>query len=296
MFDITGFLNRNFDEIIPAKDGLELRVNCPSCADHKHHLWVNTEKQTCHCFKCGYSAGWIRLVMDVMGCEYYQALGELYHKPRMVDYHSQFGGKQVELIKEVGLPDGFTNLLTSDTPDSRRALAYIRMRGFTDRHISYHNIGVATSVPNRLIIPIEKDYWQARRLYEWMEPKYLNPESDAGDAIFNSQALELYEEVVICEGAFSAMAIGENSVALIGKECPDAKFKRLASAQVSSYILAVEQEARKEMGKLADKLNREGKIVTMWYYEAGYDPAENDGEIIVKHWDLKTQIESKLGG
>lgn len=294
MLDVTDFVNRNFDPVTPAKDGDELRVNCPYCIDDKQHMYISTILQTCHCFKCGTSASWVSLAMSVLQCTYWVALGELYHKPRMVDFTAVFNGKQVTMLKAVTLPDGFANILNADTPTARLAYRYVIRRSFTDRHISYYNLGVSPSVSYRLIIPIEGEYWQGRRLYEWMEPKYLNPANPAKDAIFNSQALDLYEEVVVCEGAFSAMAVGENAVALIGKECPNEKADRLMAASVKRYILTVEPEAIPEMSKLANKLYKAGKEVELWYYNG--DPAEYEGNIKKVEWSFKTQVMNLLGG
>lgn len=292
MLDITGFLNRNFDSTISAKDGDELRVNCPNCDDDKHHLYVNVHKQICHCFKCDYSSNWVELVMLAMNCEYYIALGELYEKPRMVDFQKAFGNNQ-KLTKTVCLPDGFVNLLHSLSLTALFGRKYVWRRGFTNRHITYYNLGIADSVPYRIIIPIEGEYWQGRATHDWMEPKYINPQIDARSVIFNSQALDLYDEVVVCEGAFSAMAVGENAIALIGKHCTDEKFERLAKACVSRFILTVEPETNGEMEKLADKLSKSGKDVTMWYYNTG-DPADNDGKIERKDWNFKSKVEAKL--
>lgn len=292
MLDISGWLDRNFDGVKPG-NGDELRVNCPMCEDDKQHLYINTVKQVCHCFKCDYSGSWVNLVIAVTGYEYWRALGELYNKPRMVDFQKAFGDNQTRLTKTVCLPDGFVNLLHDATKTGKQGRGYIHNRGFTDRHITYYNLGMAYSIPCRIIIPIEGEYWQGRAIYGWLEPKYINPEVDARSVIFNSQALDLYDEVAVCEGAFSAMAIGENAIALIGKHCTDEKFERLSKAKTQSYILAVEPEAHKEMSGLADKLSKAGKTVTMWYYGNG-DPAENDGQIERKDWNFKSKVEAKL--
>lgn len=295
MLEIEGFIHRNFDDYT-STNGDEIRVNCPICIDDKQHMYINVVNHKCHCFKCGYSRGWIGLVMDMTGLAYWQALGELYAKPRMVDFHSTFnGGKLLELEKVVELPDGFENLLTSQQPIALKMRQYLAKRGFTDRHVTRYNLGVS-DLKYRIIIPIEHDYWQGRRLYDWMEPKYINPEAKSKDFIFNSEALHSYDEVVICEGAFSAMAIGENGIALIGKECPEEKFERLASAKVGKYILAVEIEARKQMAELATKFNRIGKEVELWLYGQDSDPADDDGKTQRVSWSFKERVRMAIGG
>jgi len=287
MFDVVSFVERNFPEC--NQSGFELQVCCPMCDDSKQHLYINTQRQVCHCFKCGYSNNWVGLVMDVTGLPYYRAIGELYHVPRMRDFHSKIEVKQ-DARPAVQLPEGFKNILLAE---AKRARTYLNNRGITDKQIAHYNLGIAVSVPGRIIIPIEFDYWQGRRLYKWMDPKYINPKNPAKEAVFNSIALSLYEEVVICEGAFSAMAVGDNATALIGKECPQEKLERFGGSKVSKFVVALDSDARKHAMILADKLSRLGKDVEIWEFNSG-DPAENDGTVRKQDYNFKTKVEAML--
>jgi hypothetical protein len=291
MLDIQNFLDRNFTDVLTSQKG-ELRVDCPFCNDSKHHMYIDSDQShpVYHCFKCDAKGNWFSLVMNMTGMTYIQALGELYAKPRMVNFEGITSGKQVKLSQVVTLPDGFHNLMDG-TDEARLMRNYLHKRGFGVYHIDRYNIGHSSEHPARIIIPIEGEYWQGRRLYDYMRPKYLNPDVPADNVIFNATALEMFDEVVVCEGAFSAMTIGDNGIALIGKACPPPKFERLASAKTSKYVLAVEPEAHKIMTELANKLYKAGKQVECWYYDG--DPNENVG-IIKKDWNLRTQVEAML--
>ena len=85
-YDIESFVTRNFDDYRyygnPVSD---IQVCCTQCEDTKYHLHINLDssKPVVHCFRCGYSANWIKFVMNVSGLSYWNAVGELYVIPKI---------------------------------------------------------------------------------------------------------------------------------------------------------------------------------------------------------------------
>jgi hypothetical protein len=171
------------------------------------------------------------------------------------------------------------------------AKKYAKKRGFPDWYWARYNLGVADSVGWRLIIPVEKSYYQARALTSWLEPKYTNPSYKAEEYLFNSSALEIYDEIVICEGCFNAMAVGENAIALLGKEVPKKKLARLVQSSVKRFIVALDKDALSWSVALADSLKRFGKEVIIWEFDTSADPAEGGTYKTIPYDPFKTQIE-----
>lgn len=305
MLDVESFVYRFFDEV--GKYGnpvTDLTVDCQFCGnrvgrhDTKRHLHISINKEVVHCFRCDYKNNWVGFVMDVTGYPYYRAIGELYYTPRMKDFEkkvSSLWGDNGNPSRDVTLPEDFYPLSSKMMlPTMRLARSYLRKRGFNAWYWKRYNLGVADSVPHRVIIPVEKNYWQGRRLHEWMEPKYLNPKIPSGDLLFNAPALEQYEEVVICEGAFSAMHVGTNAIALIGKEVPKEKLERLAWSKVSRFIVALDSDATLHAVQLANKLSKLGKMdIIVWKYQDG-DPAENNGVVVAEEYNFKYHVASLL--
>ncbi len=306
MYDIEGFISRQFEDYkFYGNPPSDISICCPFCDsrgsgdDTKYHLNVHldSDKQVVHCFRCGYSSNWIQFVIDVTGFPYWQARGELYVTPNVredmkefVEY--KFDHKPLETIsKTYDLPHDF--MLMSDFRNKgklmREARIYLHRRGIQIKDYWKYNFGVAPSIGYRVIIPIEKGYWQGRAMYNWITPKYLNPKLPARDILFNAGALNLYNEVVVCEGAFSAMAVGDNAIALIGKEPTVEKTHRLVSSEVETFIIALEENAFPSMSILADSLAANGKKVIIWGYKGLDDPADNHG-YSVKTYDLKTKV------
>lgn len=294
MLDISPWLHRRFDDCrLYGNPVTDLRVDCFKCGDAGGHLHVSIIKHTCHCFRCGYSASWIRLVMDVDKVSYYKAVGELYEKPKISEWAKvtyddiDIASRGVDFHSDsIALPKDFIMLRDTLSGYEYEKL-YLRKRGFSSDYWIRYNLGVSDTYENRIIIPIELGYWQGRAIWSWMMPKYVNPKSMSRHYIFNSVAL-MYDEVVICEGAFSAMAIGHNAIALLGKEASKEKLDRLIMSNVSRFVITVEPDAMKHMLRLADVLHNNGKQVVLWIYKKG-DPADTD-----LHIDLRYDFHSKV--
>jgi len=308
MFEIDDFVYRNFED--PATYGnpmSDYRVLCPFCIDRvgtddtKGKLHIGVDVQAVHCFRCGYSAGWIQFVKDILHCNYVEAIKELYVTPKIRDDISKtvMEGLTVpavvkKVVEDLSLPTDFVSLMGT-TEDCKllqaTAKKYARKRGFPEWFWARYNLGIAESVGWRLIIPVEKNYYQARALASWLEPKYTNPPTQAEEYLFNAGALEIYDEVVITEGCFNAMAVGENAIALLGKEAPKKKLARLLQSEVTKYIIALDKDAMVWSVRLAEELRRFGKEVTVWSFETEADSAEH-GKYQTIHYDaFKTRMQ-----
>lgn len=304
MYDIEGFVGRNFDDYnyygSPVTD---LKVCCPFCPDrgagddqdYHLHIHIDPDKQVVHCFRCGYARSWIYFVIDITGLSYWQAVGELYVVPRLQDDIKGRLAVRVEEAKPkkaAALPEDFQPLHKTNIQESHLAhvaRAYMKSRNFSINVCRQYNIGISEDVGYRIIIPIEHGYWQGRTIYKWLKPKYINPKSPARDILFNAAALELYNEVVICEGAFSAMAVGNNAIALIGKEPTEEKTRRILKSGADTFIIALEKGAYSSMNTLIDTLYNNGRKVVVWKYSTG-DPADINGKYVSMGYDLKTKL------
>lgn len=305
MFDIEDFLFRQFDPVPYGHPQSDWRMDCPFCNDSKGHLHVAISKQTCHCFRCDYSATWLGLVMDITGLPYYKALGELYVIPNPRDWDrvsellaSSSAEPKNSLSKaDLSLPEGFIPLWEGDGAGAKFTLDMVR--GYLQRrHIfaddwERYSLGYVPTVGPRVFIPIEGDYWHARAIFPWQEPKYIGPQGIPSETVLShSVSLYMYDEVVITEGVFSGISIGPNHVSLVGKNPTPGKVARLVQAPVKHYIITVESGADEPMLALADQLVAADKRVTVWKYEHG-DPADSK-PTYMKAYDFGTKIEMLL--
>lgn len=297
MFDIEGFVNRQFDDVDTYGNPIsDLRVNCPFCEsnygtlDTKKKLHISLGRQVVHCFRCNYKRNWIGFVIDVTGQSYFHALGELYRTPNPKDITNVFSDRVVKPapvvydIKMIGLWENKTSKYMS------ACRKYALKRGISSDKWRLYNLSTSDELEYRLIIPIENGYYQARSVHPWIEPKYLNPNIDKDSVIFNAGALYSYDEVVICEGAFSSIHVGANSIAMLGKDITHQQMTRLLESPVRHFILASEPNAEKSTIATADRLSNAGKTITIWKYTDG-DPAETVGGYKEFKYSLKTKLE-----
>lgn len=296
MLRIDGFIDRHFPDATPYGNPVtDMSVDCPFCGDKKGHLTISLFKQTCHCYRCDYKASWVRLVMDVTQMPYYNAMNELYYKPKLSDGESILGKlhNETNVLDMNGtaasLPRDFELLVGNANPLAGAIRGYIEKRGFSEYHIRKYNLGMSTIYPLRVIMPIEDGYWQGRAIFDWLQPRYINPKSTARSVLFNGKALEMYDEIVVCEGVFSAMAVGSNAIALIGKEMTKEKqYRILNSNNVRKIIVALERGAFDSMQIFMDKAVAIGKEVVVWKYNTG-DPADSvDFEVL--QYNLRTRV------
>lgn len=312
MYDVQDFVYRWFGDVGQSSGGEDLRVNCPFCKtrygkyDFKRKLYISTVKHTCHCFRCEYAASWVKLVMDVTGLNVVDAISELYVVPNPKDIGKVkvVLSQQARIVDESWYPPFYekatllSRCTTRQVAFADRAREYVLRRGFGTHLWDRYGLCITGSIPNRVIIPIEGDYWQARAIYPFIEPKYMGPkEFVVHDPIFNVGALQIYDEVVICEGAFSAMAVGYNAVALMGKvglNTMSGRERRLCSSDVERFVVALDSDAYLYSVTLAERLMRAGKEVEIWRYMEG-DPASSQ-VYSVQEVDLKTRVTARLFG
>lgn len=312
MLNVENFIWMHFrDALDYGSPVTDLRVNCPFCAsrygkmDMNHKLYISLHKHACHCFRCGYSRSWIGLVMDVTGLDYVQALAELYYTPRakstdalkqMMAFAETYRDDRKPKKDRIIFPKGFRKLIDVTVRGfaAMQARCYLRGRGFGESYWDRYLLGISDNMPWRIVIPVEGKFCQARAIFPFIQPKYMSPSISVRGALFNFVALEMYDEVVICEGAFSAMSIGENAIGLLRNKATDEQLGRLVKSSVERFIVALDADARIQSVNLAKSLRRGGKDVIMWQYDDG-DPADGgDFQVVVP--DLKYEVMQRLGG
>jgi DNA primase len=254
------------------------------------HLYVNPDKKIhgirgwFNCFRCGARGPAARL------------LGEEVSRPRISKWNefvrSLRGGISDDEDGEdlVFLPEDYEPVIPQTD-----AYQYLKERGLTDEQIDFYQIGFGTKnlrkVPKeerkryigkgRVVFPdFDTDgrmlfYWVART-YRSHKLKYKNPQANAFDKIYNLAKASVYNEVVVTEGVFSAIASGYNAVATYGKAVTKKQLRMLVDANFDRYTIALDGDAKKESLDLAEKLSRRGCEVALVEFLNNEDPASVD--------------------
>ena len=167
----------------------------------------------------------------------------------------------VELPKEYKL---LHNISKSDIV-ARHAIAYLKKRGITMIDVLKYQIGYCEKgrYANKIIIPTFNtagglDYFVARSFEQDPIRKYDAPSSDKNIIGFEN-TINWDFPVVLCEGAFDAIAIKRNAIPLFGKNISKKLMKKLVTSEIKKVYLALDKDAIKSTYKIAEQLLKLGK-------------------------------------
>lgn len=275
----------------------ELRFNCPLCLsrvrkrDEKYRLYVNPQLFLhgvvgwYYCMRCG-ASGPIKRLLHGYGVE-----DQRYNVSKWDNFVKQIKGfgefrPKMKNNVNVNLPKDYMEII-----EGSEAYQYLVHRGITNNTIDRYRIGFGTenlfkmtkeerrffAGEGRVIIPDFNDqgeciYWVART-YRNHKLRYKNPEgSNSQDQIFHLTAAMAYTEVVITEGVFSAIAVGDDGVGTYGKNITPMQINMLVNARFSKYIVALDGDARKDAVKLAQSLVERRCNVELIEFDYHEDP------------------------
>ncbi len=167
-------------------------------------------------------------------------------------------------ITHVELPREFIPLYKKqNTIQYKHALNYVLNRGITPEQIVKYNIGYCESgeYNEKIIIPSydengKLNFFVGRSFYE-TKFKHKNPKVSkdiVGFDLFVNWNIPL----VLCEGAFDAIAIRRNAVPLFGKTIPSSLEKKIIDHKVSKVYICLDSDALKNAIKFAEKFMNYG--------------------------------------
>lgn len=276
-----------------------LRVpTCPYC-HREQKMGINLNTYRTNCFRCGEHPSPAQMVMDIEGLDTYSELITFLRNGDFTEL--TFTEEKVELseAKPVYLPEGF-KLITQGTSTLANSFRkYVIKRGFNPNELARHGVGYCTKGEyfGYLIIPFYTEgslrYWNAR-LVIGSGPRYNNPPKDITGLgkeflIYNSDALGLYNQVFICEGAINALTMGENAIATMGKSISRYQINELIKAQAKRYIILLDPDAKDKAIDLALKLVN-FKSVKVVYLPEGKDCNDLGRKNTMKLvWDTRYQ-------
>ena len=153
--------------------------------------------------------------------------------------------------------------------EAKHALRFLTKRSVTKDDILKYNIGFCKegSYGGRVIIPSYDangilNYFVARA-YKESDRKYKNPPVASKEVI----GLELYinwdAPIILCEGMFDAITIKRNVIPLLGKVLHNKLMEKLVKSSVDRIYIALDNDAKKDALKHAEKLMSYGKEVYM---------------------------------
>ena len=243
---------------------------CPYCG-RENKMGINLSMYRTNCFRCNAHPSPSQLVMDVESITEYHELQSFLGNGQFDEL--TFKEEKIELAesKPIYLPEGYRNISTGESQVAKSIRNYMQQRGFSIDILSKHGIGyVATEGPyfGYLIIPFYSQgklrYFNAR-LVIGNGPRYNNPSKDITGVgkefiIFNSDALEMYRSVFICEGALNALTMGDRGIATMGKAISAYQVNELLKSPCERFIILLDPDAKQYAINLGLKLVNYKKV------------------------------------
>lgn len=248
--------------------------SCPFCHHHKPKLAINVAKGAWHCWVCNASGKKLLSLFRKLACSREQ-IAELATILQEDIKYVQTDNVVANLV----LPKEYLPLWQPNNLFFyKQALRYVTSRGLTAGDILRYQIGYCSDgmYADRIIVPSfdangKLNYFVGRSLYE-DGMKYKNPPVSKNVIGFENSINWNYP-VVLCEGVYDAMAIKRNAIPLLGKTMPSKLLERIAAENVQDIYLALDDDALKQTGKIAESLMQEGRRVFVVKLD-GKDPSE----------------------
>lgn len=266
--------------------------DCPTCSaekgeydgDGKGNLEVNLAEGVYHCWACGEThgtRGGLKKLFKTF------ATREQVKKLKMIGYDlSDFKArvKESNVIEDLTLPKGFISF-EEGNPKSilyKQAWNYLtKERKLSPKTILKFKMGYVSGgqYDSRVVIPSYdiKDvlnYW-VTRTYVNAKPKYLNPDSDKEQIIFNECCLNWDSDIYLVEGPFDHLVV-HNSIPILGKKISDKLMHSLFHKASANIIILLDSDAMSDAKNHYAKLNV-GKLfgrIKIIELEEGYDIAK----------------------
>jgi len=259
------------------RNTFDYAFHCPFCNHKKPKLIVNTKTGQYNCWTCHPATkGKTPVSLFVkLGVE----------NERILEMKSYFKGDRTKIDvardKTVFLPQEFQSFTKNDgSLEYRRAVAYLKMRGIQSSDVIKYNLGYCKNgrYRNKIIVPSydktgKLNYFVARSYEKDPFLKYDAPPVTKTEIIGMEYFINWQVPVILCEGAFDAIAIKRNAIPLFGKTIPQSLMLKLVESQVKTVYLALDNDALKEALACSQMLLDHGKEVYLIELE-GKDPSD----------------------
>lgn len=154
--------------------------------------------------------------------------------------------------------------IAKNTPDYRNAHHYLKQRGVTVFDILKYRIGYceAGEYSGKIIIPSydcdgQLNYFVSRAYYKSDKQKHKNPKVSK-DVIGFDLFINWSQPIILCEGAFDAIAIKRNAIPLFGKIIQPALQRKIIEKRVRDIYICLDADALKNAVQHVERFMSEG--------------------------------------
>jgi DNA primase len=250
------------------KPKLEIDINTNHNGENPWHCWISDKKGRT-----------ISSLFKQMGLpkERFEQLAKIIESSK---YRNLDDKKEV--TQTIQLPAEYIPLWNKKTsPDFRNAIHYLTSRGVTIFDILKYRIGYCESgeYSGKIVIPSydcdgQLNYFVSRAFYKADKFKHKNPKISK-DIIGFDLTINWSQPIVLCEGAFDAIAIKRNAIPLFGKIIQPTLQKKIIEKRVRDIYICLDADALRNAIQIAERFMAEG--LNVYFVELQDDDASELG-------------------
>lgn len=232
------------------KPKLEIDINTNHAGENPWHCWISDKKGRT-----------ISSLFKQMGLskEWFEQLSKIIESSR---YRINV---ETKTITTLALPEKYIPLWNKkNTPDYRNAIHYLQQRGVSMLDILKYRIGYCEQgeYSGKIIIPSydesgQLNYFVSRAFYKADKQKHKNPKISK-DIIGFDLTINWSQPIILCEGAFDAIAVKRNAIPLFGKIIQPALQKKIIEKRVRDIYICLDADALKNAVQIAERFMAEG--------------------------------------
>ena len=274
------------------KPKLEINIKINTKGQNPWHCWISDEKG--RTIKTLFK----KLRVSKSTWDEYNAIFSKVNR-----YRSEY--ETTDIVEQVELPKEFTPLYKpSNSYKRKHALNYLFGRGLRPEDIVKYNIGYCEEGEycDKIIIPSydergKLNFFVGRSFYQ-TKFKHKNPKVSK-DIVGFDLLINWDTPLILCEGAFDAIAVRRNAIPLFGKSIQSELEKKIIGNKVKKLYICLDSDALKNALGLAKKFMSYG-IQTHLVDLGDEDPSEmgyekiNDLIYSTPPMDLRKLVEYEL--
>ena len=254
-----------------------IAFHCPFCHHNKKKMEVNIVTQYWHCWVCNAAGRKLAVLFRKLNVQR-EKIAKLVDLLDDVEWKPSKTTTDTPVLQ---LPEGYRPLwkLQAMSPEYRNAVHYLKGRNITIHDILKYRIGYCRKGPykGKIIIPSydangSLNYFVARAYYAEDKFKHKNPPASK-DIVGFELHINWKMPIILVEGAFDAIAIKRNCIALFGKTISNTLKKRIVEKGVKDIYICLDLDARKQALETAEYFMSNG--LNVYFVDiTGKDPSD----------------------
>jgi DNA primase len=275
---------------------------CPHCGKSGKGA-VHFDYEVVKCWVCGYSNMLLEFIASYEGVSWRDARNLVEScKESDINVSDLIGkGKYIAQITGLELPYSYKPIELSGGTLSRRATEYlVDSRKLDFNYLKSKKIGYCTEKLEKdgkvledysgyIILPFFDNFTSRLRYYIGRDfignfLRYKNPDREKcgvckSSLLYNSECLHSHRDIIIVEGLFCALTLGDNCTATLGKTLSEIQISMILNSPVESVYICLDAGETSASLKMASKLVDHKKVYLLNLKEIAKEGQKDPNDI-----------------